>query len=83
MGRLGISNRSISRWRGIAILAAGLFNLAETASAEEASAASGAAQANNPLANFTAFNIHNYYICELTGTDAYADQLWLRYAQPF
>lgn len=41
------------------------------------------AQANNPLANFTAFNIQNYYIGELTGTDKSANQAWLRYAKPF
>lgn len=41
------------------------------------------AQANNPLANFTAFNIHNYYIGELTESDENANQAWLRYAQPF
>jgi hypothetical protein len=44
--------------------------------------ASIAAQANNPLANMKAFNIHNYYIGELTGTDKTANQTWLRYAQP-
>jgi len=42
-----------------------------------------AAQANNPLANMKAFNIHNYYIGGLTDTDKDANQLWLRYAQPF
>lgn len=42
-----------------------------------------AAQANNPLANFTAFNIQNYYIPTLTDSDADANQTWLRFAQPF
>jgi len=42
-----------------------------------------AAQANNPLANMTAFNLHNYYIGEHTGSDESADTFWLRYAQPF
>ena len=42
------------------------------------------AQANNPLANMTAFNIQNYYIGELTGPGSDdANQLWLRYARPF
>ena len=41
------------------------------------------AQANNPLANFTAFNVHNYYIGELTETDKSANQFWMRYARPF
>lgn len=45
--------------------------------------ASAAAQANNPLANMTAFNIQNYYIGELTQSDDSANQFWLRYAKPF
>ncbi len=45
--------------------------------------ASHAAQANNPLANMTAFNLQNYYIGELTGSDESANQFWLRYARPF
>lgn len=44
---------------------------------------SAAAQANNPLANMTAFNIQNYYIGELTESDDSANQFWLRYAKPF
>jgi hypothetical protein len=46
-------------------------------------AASDAAQANNPLANMTAFNIQQYFIGELTDTDQSANQFWLRYARPF
>ncbi|MFW2438300.1 MAG: hypothetical protein ACN4GR_02905 [Arenicellales bacterium] len=42
-----------------------------------------AAQANNPLANTTAFNLHNYYIGEQTGSGDSANQFWLRYARPF
>jgi len=43
-----------------------------------------AAQANNPLASFTAFNIHNYYIPELSGpVDETANSFILRYAKPF
>ncbi|MGE0621799.1 MAG: hypothetical protein AB7I04_14195 [Pseudomonadales bacterium] len=42
-----------------------------------------AAQANNPLANMTAFNIQNYYIGDVSGTDEDANQAWLRFAQPF
>jgi hypothetical protein len=41
------------------------------------------AQANNPLANMVAFNVQNYIIGELTESDRSANQLWLRYAQPF
>jgi len=42
-----------------------------------------AAQANNPLANMTAFNLQSYYIGELTDSDYDANQFWLRYAKPF
>jgi hypothetical protein len=52
-----------------------------TASAQEN--ADAAAQANNPLANMTAFNLHNYYIGEQTETGENANQFWLRYARPF
>ncbi|MHC5175407.1 hypothetical protein [Serratia rhizosphaerae] len=45
--------------------------------------AADAAQANNPLANMTAFNMQNYYIGDVSGTDNDANQFWLRYAQPF
>lgn len=50
-----------------------------------AHAASGddAAQANNPLANLTAFNIQGYYIGELSESDFDANQFILRYAKPF
>ncbi|MEN7973534.1 MAG: hypothetical protein ABFR47_06830 [Verrucomicrobiota bacterium] len=51
--------------------------------AEEEAQADAAAQANNPLANMTAFNIQNYYIGDLTGlNNASMNQLWFRYAQP-
>ncbi len=45
--------------------------------------ASAAAQANNPLANMTAFNMQNYYIGDLTKSDDSANQFWFRYAKPF
>jgi hypothetical protein len=41
-----------------------------------------AAQANNPLANMTAFNLQDYYIGRLTESSEDANQFWLRYAQP-
>jgi len=41
-----------------------------------------AAQANNPLANMTAFNLQNYYMGDLSGTDETANQFWLRFAKP-
>ena len=51
--------------------------------AEQPTEASAAAQANNPLANMTAFNLQNYYIGELTESDDNANQFWFRFAQPF
>ncbi len=57
-----------------------LFN---TGAQAQSDAASDAAQANNPLADITAFNIQNYYINELTGPgDFDANQFVLRYAKP-
>ena len=44
--------------------------------------AAAAAQANNPLANLTAFNIHYYRTSKLTDSDETADQVWLRFAKP-
>lgn len=42
-----------------------------------------AAQANNPLARMTAFNIQDYYIGDLTESEKKANQGWLRFAKPF
>lgn len=52
-------------------------------SAQEKVAANYVAQANNPLANFTAFNVHYYYIGELTELNKNAHQGWMRFAKPF
>jgi hypothetical protein len=42
------------------------------------------AQANNPLANMTAFNLQDYYIGKLTESDDdSANQFWFRFAKPF
>lgn len=53
--------------------------------AEEKEKESSAAQANNPLANMTALNFHNYYIPKLTNApdDAYLNTSWIRFAKPF
>jgi len=64
-------------------MAALLLGIAGVANAQEGVAASDVAQANNPLANFTAFNLHNYYIGELTDPDKDANQFWARFAMPF
>src|SRR5262245_50490558 len=39
-------------------------------------------RANDPLAAVKALNLHNYVIPDLYGTDAKANQLFVRYAQP-
>ncbi|WP_419661356.1 hypothetical protein Dvar_17850 [Desulfosarcina variabilis str. Montpellier] len=62
------------------MLIVGLWLTSEALAKDQGNAA---AQANNPLANMVAFNIQNYYIGELTESDENANQLWLRYAQPF
>jgi hypothetical protein len=43
------------------------------------------AQANNPLADMTALNFHNYYVPKLTDApaDAYMNTAWIRFAKPF
>jgi hypothetical protein len=65
------------------ILAAILLASATQYASAAEDAANVAAQANNPLANMKAFNVQDYYIGELTDSDATANQFWLRYAQPF
>lgn len=57
--------------------------LVQAQEAKEAGA--GAAQANNPLANMTALNFHNYYMPKLTDApaDAYLNTSWVRFAKPF
>jgi hypothetical protein len=42
-----------------------------------------AANANNPLANMVSFNIQNYYVAELYGTDESSNTAWLRFVKPF
>ncbi len=53
--------------------------------AQDQEASASAAQANNPLANMTAFNVQNYYIPKLANSpaDAYLNTAWLRFATPF
>jgi len=65
------------------VLALACLLWALNASAQQQAGASDAAQANNPLANFTALNFQNYYIGELTDPDKDANQFWLRFAKPF
>jgi hypothetical protein len=66
-----------------ALLAAALIASAGATHAAEELSDSDKAKANDPLASATAFNVHNYYIGEVTGTDEPGNQFWLRVAQPF
>lgn len=51
--------------------------------AQDQTEANAAAQANNPLADITAFNLQNYYIDEFTGAgNQSGNQFVLRYAKP-
>ena len=53
------------------------------APAPETAKAPSAADANNPLARFQAFNVHSYYVPALSELDGQnANTFWLRYAQP-
>jgi hypothetical protein len=69
--------------RVLRMLAAGLLCLSGVAHAQDDASANDIAQSNNPLANATAFNVHNYYIGKLTETDESGNQFWLRMAKPF
>jgi hypothetical protein len=68
---------------GAALLPCGHLAYGADAPPDADNAQNERAQANNPLAHFTAFNVHDYYIGELTDSDEDANQLWFRYAQPF
>ena len=75
---------SLSRHKLRAVIAIALCGgLSGVAIAQEPTQADDVAQANNPLANVKAFNVHDYYVGSLTETDTYANQFWLRYAMPF
>jgi hypothetical protein len=90
MSRQASANRCITgRGAGLAgrlIVALVVTGLAPPAMAaddpDEAAHSAAAAQANNPLANFTAVNLQDYYIGKLTSPDKSANQFWMRYAQP-
>ena len=69
--------------RGIAMVATVLCSMPAFAEAQQSAGSNDVAQANNPLANFTAFNVHDYYIGQLTSPDKDANQIWARFASPF
>jgi len=56
------------------LMAISLLQAWGTAAANEAST-DDLKQANNPLADFRAFNIHNYWIPEVAGTDETANTM--------
>jgi hypothetical protein len=56
----------------------------QEAGKESAAKAPSNEDANNPLAKFQAFNVHDYYIPAISeADDQNANTFWLRYAQPF
>lgn len=64
-------------------LFAGVLTVLVALYAAPSFAGSDAAEANNPLANFTAFNVQNYYVPQLSEMDDQnANTFWLRYAKP-
>ena len=57
---------------------------AQTQAEPDGAKAPSTADANNPLAKFQAFNVHNYYVPALSELDNQnANTFWIRYAQPF
>jgi hypothetical protein len=65
-----------------AAIAAGLILTLIHGAALSQEASGDAAQANNPLANFTSLGLQDYYIGEFTSPDKAGNQFWLRYAKP-
>ena len=59
-----------------------LFSQSKNNSAEKEAAEKALKNANNPLANSTAFNVQNYYYAKLAGTDEIANTSWLRFVSP-
>jgi hypothetical protein len=77
-----MSSRAMRRAGSPVFVVPVLLLASAIAGAQQSPGSSDVAQANNPLANFTAFNVHDYYIGELTGQDTDANQLWARFAKP-
>jgi len=75
-----MTNKAHSQF--VALFGAAIMGAWTVAAAEQDGAAA-AAQANNPLANMTAFNLQNYYVGDITDADESANQFWFRFAKPF
>ena len=58
------------------------FNLFAQSEKDKEAAIKAMKEANNPLADFTSFNIQNYYYAKLTDTDDIANTTWLRFVAP-
>jgi len=65
------------------LLLAGLTLATAPVLAQGDDQSSAMANANNPLANMTAFNFQDYFIPELTESENVANQFWFRFAKPF
>ncbi len=75
--------KMISRILSNGVFILGLFWGLAAHAQEEKVASDAGAQANNPLAAFTALNFQNFYVGELTESDEDAFQTIIRYAKPF
>jgi len=65
------------------IMTTAMAQEAKTAGNQATTADEAAIQANNPLASIKTFNLHNYYVPNLSGMpDATSNTFWFRYAQP-
>lgn len=69
----------------VTLLSLTIFSQENNSQTHKNKPSNAAAQANNPLANMTALNFHNYYIPKLTNAAdaAYMNNTWIRYAKPF
>lgn len=77
-------NKRTPRW-GFVVALAGILMAAGSTWAqhgEQGNPMDAAAQANNPLANMKALNLHDYYIGEYEASGEDGNQFWMRYAQP-
>jgi hypothetical protein len=66
----------------VLVLVCGMVAAAQEAPPAGATEDRALANANNPLANMTAFNVQNYWMSSLYDTDATASTAWLRFAKP-
>ncbi len=72
-------------YRKLIITSVLLLGLTTTFAQDHEDHAASAAQANNPLANMTALNFHNYYMPKINDAPegTYLNNSWIRFARPF